>query len=59
VHETHNLNDNYIGSGNLIKEAVKIFGKANFKREILYIFDNRKEMLEMEKELVNFEYKFR
>lgn len=52
-HETFDLNDKYIGSGKAFKHAVKKYGKENFTKEILFIFDNKQEMLEKEKELVN------
>ena len=34
-HHTDNINDKYLGSGNLIKNSIKKNGKNNFKREIL------------------------
>lgn len=53
AHCTDNLNDNYMGSGTNIKYAIKKFGKYNFIKEILFIFDNIQEMLTKERELVN------
>lgn len=53
VHGTNNLNDGYLGTGRLIKKAIKKYGKESFKREILYIFDDPDEAYEKEKELVN------
>ena len=35
VHQTNNLNDGYLGSGILIRRAIKKYSKENFKREIL------------------------
>jgi len=35
------LDDNYLGSGNLIKEAVKIKGKKNFSKEYLTFCDSK------------------
>lgn len=32
VHSTENLEDGYLGSGNLIKKAVKKYGRENFDR---------------------------
>ncbi len=52
-HITNNINDNYMGSGTNIKKAIKEFGKENFTKEILYVFDNEQEMLDKENELVN------
>lgn len=48
-HSTFNLNDGYLGSGNLFREALKEFGKQNFKREIIALLPNRKIMLDTEK----------
>jgi hypothetical protein len=53
VHITKDLNDSYLGSGLNLTKAIKTFGKENFKRKILYIFDNAEDMLSIEKEIVN------
>ncbi|MDX8383316.1 MAG: GIY-YIG nuclease family protein [Ghiorsea sp.] len=52
-HRTNNANDGYIGSGSALKRSIKTYGKHNFKREILHIFDNFDEMNNKESELVN------
>lgn len=49
---TKNLNDGYMGSGKLIRRAIKKHGKENFKKEILYVFDNEEAMNAKEAELV-------
>lgn len=52
MHKTDNLNDGYMGSGKLIQRAVKKHGIENFKKEILFIFDNEEDMKNKEKEVV-------
>lgn len=56
VHKTNNLNDKYLGSGKLIKEDIKLKGKKNFKKEILFDFNTYKEALNKEKEIVDKEF---
>lgn len=53
IHSTSNINDGYMGSGSLLYKAIKKYGRHNFKKEILYYFDNRKELLNKENEIVN------
>ena len=53
VHSTNKVLDTYLGSGNLIKLAIKKYGKENFYKEILFIFESREEALKKELELVN------
>ena len=51
-HQTKNLDDGYMGSGKLIVAAIKKHGIDNFKKEILFIFDNELDMNNKEKEFV-------
>lgn len=51
-HQTYDINDDYLGSGRLLTEDIKKFGRKNFKREILFDFDNFEDMDAKEKELV-------
>lgn len=52
MHQTRNLLDGYMGSGKLIKAAIAKYGKDNFEKEILFVFDNEDDMRHKEKELV-------
>ena len=52
-HQTYNINDGYVGSGIMLKQAIKKYGIANFKREILFDFNSFEEMDNKERELVN------
>jgi len=52
AHVTKNPNDDYMGSGKIIRQAIEKYGKENFSKEILYIADTEKEMYEKEKELI-------
>lgn len=56
LHATNDLNDKYLGSGVFLKKAIRKYGTANFKKEILFIYDNKHDMIEKEKELVNEEF---
>lgn len=56
VHKTYDINDNYMGSGSLLLEDIKSIGLYNFEKEILFIFNNKEEMLLKEGELVNEEF---
>lgn len=42
-HSTENLKDYYFGSGNLIKNAIRKYGKKNFHKKILEFFDSKEE----------------
>ena len=55
-HQTYNLEDNYIGSGIELQKAIEQFGRENFKREILFDFDNFTDMDNKERELVTEEF---
>ena len=46
-------NPNYLGSGLLIKKAIKKYGKNNFKKEILNTYDNLKDLNNAERIYVN------
>lgn len=51
-HATNDPYDSYLGSGKILKRAIKKYGVENFYKEILYIFDNKKDMNDMEQKLI-------
>lgn len=55
-HQTKDLNDGYMGSGKHLKHAQNKHGIENFKKEILFQFDNEAEMNAKEAELVTEEF---
>lgn len=52
VHETTNPNDDYLGSGIVIKRAVKKYGKHNFIKQVLFQFPVEAEAYTKEVELL-------
>lgn len=52
AHQTNNIDDDYMGSGRAICRAIKKYGIENFKKDILFVFDNKDEMYAKEKEIV-------
>lgn len=53
MHSTDNLNDGYIGSGLRLWRSIRKYGRINFVIERLEFFDDRKMLVEKEKEIVN------
>jgi len=52
VHKTKDMNDGYMGSGKIIKNAINKYGKSNFKKEIIETFSCSEDMYLREKEIV-------
>lgn len=59
IHKTEDINDGYMGSGKVIKAAIKKYGLENFSKEILEFFDTYEAALEREKEIVTDEFLLR
>jgi group I intron endonuclease len=53
-HLTSNINDNYLGSGVILKKAIEKYGKSNFQREILAQLDNIDDMKELEEYYIEY-----
>ncbi len=52
-HITDNIDDRYMGSGSDLLRDMKKYGKNNFNKEILHVFDNFSDMDNKEIEIVN------
>jgi group I intron endonuclease len=59
VHKTKNINDGYMGSGKVIKDAICKYGIDNFKKDILEFFDDSESMYARESEVVTEEFLLR
>lgn len=51
-HKTKNLKDGYMGSGKLLRHAMRKYGIENFHKEILHVCESEKQMNALEKILV-------
>jgi hypothetical protein len=49
AHSTYDLGDGYKGSGTILNNAYKKYGKKSFKRDILQFYKNRDELFKAEK----------
>ena len=57
IHTTDNIYDGYSGSGELLKLVYKKYGKENCIKYILKFFEDRKSLLQYEKEIINTQIK--
>lgn len=55
-HQTENKDDDYMGSGKIIKRAIEKYGIDKFTKEILYECNSLEEMNEKEAEIVDEEF---
>jgi len=55
-HSTENIEDGYIGSGKLLLEDVKKYGKNNFIREILSFYEDEASAFNAEQKIVTKEF---
>lgn len=46
------MNDGYLGSGLVLQNAIKKYGRENFKREILEFCENEEQCYELEYEYI-------
>jgi hypothetical protein len=53
IHKTENLLDGYMGSGKLIKAAIRKYGLDSFRKEILIFCNSYRELLDVERGFVN------
>ena len=56
VHRTCDPNDKYLGSGKLLKQAIKHYGRDNFIKEVLFVFDNSDQAYQKEAEIVTLDF---
>jgi len=56
IHSTKNVNDGYMGSGSLLKEAQYQQGIKSFQKEILSFYKSRDDLRNAERIIVNQEF---
>lgn len=55
-HKTTDIKDDYIGSGTVLQQAIKKYGRENFIRQTIAIFDHPEDAFRLETEIVNEEF---
>lgn len=53
VHQTDDIDDEYMGSGKVLKQAIEKYGIESFSKTIIHYFETYEEALDKEKEIVN------
>lgn len=56
LHSTDDVDDGYLGSGFILKQAIKKYGRAMFHREILAVLRDREQARELEATIVDREF---
>ena len=56
VHQTNNVEDQYLGSGKLLLRAVRKYGREHFNKKVLFKYETLTEALDKEKEIVTQEF---
>jgi len=56
VHKTNDLEDEYMGSGVILKRAISKYGVENFEKKIIETFVDAKSAYEREKEIVDADF---
>ena len=52
VHSTMNIDDGYFGSGTHLRNAINLYGKDNFFKEIIFYYDSSEEAYAAERFIV-------
>ena len=56
AHQTANLDDTYLSSSKPVADAIKKYGKENFKKDVIHMFKDRTSMYLKEAKIVNEEF---